>query len=128
MKDKLKDGTGAFLSMLGSLKPNFLILAALITLITFGVINWVDFGEDIVISHPETGMAYVNGTATLVLALIMLVVGGFIAVMKDLIAGPPPPPKMTEESALKLIDKVIERPVPAPEPTHRVREEVPDAD
>ena len=90
--------------MVGELRPNFLAVTGLLAWMTFEVFSWVQLGGDLLLSHPETGVLYVDATAATAASIALLVIGILGASIKPLIEVAPPP-LMTEQSAKEMMEQ-----------------------
>ena len=97
----------AFSQTITELRPNYLILIGVMMTITYWCIQWVDCGEQLVITHPETGRLYVDSTATLVLGVVMLAFGILSAGAISLLT-PPEPAKHTEAFTLQIVREMTQ--------------------
>ena len=93
--------------LIKEIRPNFIVVLTVLSVITLQALSWVDIDSPLLISDPETGVAYVAASLTSVLTVLALVVGGLLTIMRGLLSGNPPP-EMTEESAKQMIQFVAE--------------------
>jgi len=90
------------IDVLKQIKPNFVLVLASLMFISYWLLGQVNLSE-IVVYDSETARVGIEVYTAAVLSLMTLIIGGFVASLKDLLAGSPPPPEMTEETAVELI-------------------------